>query len=241
MALCRAAELRTLHARSHIGWMAARWRRGASHRRRAVAHPLHRRGRPPVELAVSRRCRTRVASVVDRDPTHRQHLDGRWRHRPDLDSCSDIDLGWTPATNLLPIRRLALDVGETATTTAVWVRFPEMTIEPSEQKIHAAPPTASGATRRAPVRGRDHGQRARPRHQVRRRGVAGRRLLVTHRRSRRFPSAHRQSGGTLRPASPTWRKAVWVDGTESFSRNIHAHDPAGLGPHRWVHDLAPHS
>ena len=44
---------------------------------------------------------------------------GRWgeingAHRPDLDGCHDIDLPITPFTHTLPIRRLALDVGDAA-------------------------------------------------------------------------------------------------------------------------------
>jgi uncharacterized protein len=46
----------------------------------------------------------------------------------------DIDLGFTPATNTLPIRRLAPAVGEAVDVTAVWVSFPELTIEPLPQR-----------------------------------------------------------------------------------------------------------
>jgi len=53
--------------------------------------------------------------------------------RPDLDACIDVDLGWTPATNMLPLRRMALDVGQSVTTTAAWVRFPDLDVVPSEQ------------------------------------------------------------------------------------------------------------
>ncbi len=35
-----------------------------------------------------------------------------------LDACRDVDFGWTPATNTVPIRRLGLEVGETASITA---------------------------------------------------------------------------------------------------------------------------
>src|SRR5690606_2784207 len=38
----------------------------------------------------------------------------------------DIDLGFTPATNTLPIRRLALEVGESANVRSAWLRFPEL-------------------------------------------------------------------------------------------------------------------
>jgi hypothetical protein len=46
----------------------------------------------------------------------------------------DIDLGITPSTNTLPINRLNLEVGKSAEFTAVWVRFPELTIEPLDQR-----------------------------------------------------------------------------------------------------------
>jgi hypothetical protein len=63
--------------------------------------------------------------------------EGAW-HRSDariakVDGCVDLDLGVTPATNTLPIRRLDAAVGDTITTRVAWVRFPELTIEPDEQ------------------------------------------------------------------------------------------------------------
>jgi hypothetical protein len=51
----------------------------------------------------------------------------------DLDGCLDIDLGWTPSTNTLPIRRLGLEVGAAESITAAWVRFPELTVETLQQ------------------------------------------------------------------------------------------------------------
>jgi hypothetical protein len=48
--------------------------------------------------------------------------------------CIDIDLGISPATNTLPIRRLNLAVGASAPVAATWVRFPELTIEPLGQR-----------------------------------------------------------------------------------------------------------
>jgi len=50
-----------------------------------------------------------------------------------LDGCIDIDLSFTPATNTLPIRRLGLQVGERATVSAAWLRFPEMSLERLDQ------------------------------------------------------------------------------------------------------------
>ena len=48
----------------------------------------------------------------------------------------DIDLGFSPSTNLLPIRRLGLRVGERADVTAAWLPFPALAFEPLEQTYH---------------------------------------------------------------------------------------------------------
>lgn len=62
---------------------------------------------------------------------------GRWLDDgdpvPDLSGCLDIDLGFTPATNTLPIRRLDLAIGESAPVRSAWLRFPELRLEPLEQ------------------------------------------------------------------------------------------------------------
>jgi len=50
-----------------------------------------------------------------------------------LTGCDDVDLGFSPATNLLPVRRLGLAVGARAVARAAWVRFPELTTEVLEQ------------------------------------------------------------------------------------------------------------
>jgi hypothetical protein len=58
---------------------------------------------------------------------------GRWeidgRARRDLDGCLDIDLNFTPATNLLAVRRLALRVGDSADAPAAWLEFPSLQFE----------------------------------------------------------------------------------------------------------------
>jgi len=46
---------------------------------------------------------------------------------------ADIDLGFSPCTNTLPIRRLALAVGETARVTVAWLRFPGFEVVRAEQ------------------------------------------------------------------------------------------------------------
>lgn len=50
-----------------------------------------------------------------------------------LQGCVDVDLGFSPSTNLLPIRRLGLAIGAAASVRAAWVRFPELTLHVLEQ------------------------------------------------------------------------------------------------------------
>ena len=52
---------------------------------------------------------------------------------PPVAGCVDLDLAFTPATNLIPIRRLALNQGERAEVRSAWLRFPELTLEPLVQ------------------------------------------------------------------------------------------------------------
>jgi uncharacterized protein len=62
---------------------------------------------------------------------------GRWtingNYRPDLEGCIDIDLGWTPATNTVPIRRLAVATGMTRTILIAWLQWPKLLFVPAEQ------------------------------------------------------------------------------------------------------------
>lgn len=63
---------------------------------------------------------------------------GRWWlnevEQPDVTSCIDIDLNFSPSTNLLPIRRLGLAVGESADVNAAWLRFPSFKLERLSQQ-----------------------------------------------------------------------------------------------------------
>ena len=47
----------------------------------------------------------------------------------DVEGCLDIDLGFSPSTNLLPIRRLALAVGKQAEVRAAWLPFPSLELQ----------------------------------------------------------------------------------------------------------------
>ena len=62
---------------------------------------------------------------------------GRWTSDgvalPHLAGALDVDLGFTPATNTLPIRRLGLAVGQSAPVRSAWLRCPELRLEPLEQ------------------------------------------------------------------------------------------------------------
>ena len=48
---------------------------------------------------------------------------------PQVAGCLDIDLGVSPSTNTLPIRRLQLQPGQRAQVAATWVRFPTLAVE----------------------------------------------------------------------------------------------------------------
>lgn len=51
-----------------------------------------------------------------------------------LTGCTDIDLGISPSTNTLPIRRLNLAAGQNADIHAAWVKFPALEIAAAEQR-----------------------------------------------------------------------------------------------------------
>jgi uncharacterized protein len=66
------------------------------------------------------------------DSAHRWRLNGA--ECPAVAGCVDLDLNFSPSTNLLPIRRLGLAVGEEAAVRAAWLRFPGFTLEPLDQR-----------------------------------------------------------------------------------------------------------
>ncbi len=51
----------------------------------------------------------------------------------EFEGISDVDLGFSPSTNTLPVRRLALEMGQVARIPVVWLRFPELDIFRTEQ------------------------------------------------------------------------------------------------------------
>lgn len=52
---------------------------------------------------------------------------------PAVEGCTDVDLNFSPVTNLLPIKRLDLAVGDAETVRAAWLRFPSFELEVLEQ------------------------------------------------------------------------------------------------------------
>ena len=74
---------------------------------------------------------TPVDVAIDVDATRRWTLSGR--SCPALQGCDDVDLSFSPATNLLPIRRAQLAVGGRVSVRAAWLRFPALTLEPLDQ------------------------------------------------------------------------------------------------------------
>ncbi|HET9942879.1 MAG TPA: putative glycolipid-binding domain-containing protein [Terriglobia bacterium] len=53
---------------------------------------------------------------------------------PGLDQCVDLDLGFTPATNLFQIRRVALSIGQSADVPVAWFDVPGGTLERLHQR-----------------------------------------------------------------------------------------------------------
>jgi len=53
-----------------------------------------------------------------------------------VDDCVDVDFGFTPATNVLQLRRVALAVGEAANVPVAWLDVPANTLERLEQRYH---------------------------------------------------------------------------------------------------------
>ena len=105
---------------------------------------LERGGRPCLvtyEVVADADWTTTAASAVVESGTSTMRIEltahaGRWQRAglamPELQGCTDVDLGWTPSTNTLPIRRLASTAGEQGTRVAL-LRFPELELVAAEQ------------------------------------------------------------------------------------------------------------
>jgi uncharacterized protein len=76
-------------------------------------------GNSPIEIAITVNPEQRWLLNEDEYPT--------------VAGCIDLDLNFSPSTNLLPIHRLNLVVGEEMEVRAAWLRFPSFTLEPLTQ------------------------------------------------------------------------------------------------------------
>ncbi|MFZ7127701.1 MAG: putative glycolipid-binding domain-containing protein [Desulfobacterales bacterium] len=83
---------------------------------------------------------TAIDIRIATDPARHWWLNGI--EKPAVTGCIDIDLNFSPSTNLLPIRRLNLAVGETAAVNAAWLRFPSFKLEPLPQQYRRMGETA---------------------------------------------------------------------------------------------------
>ena len=66
------------------------------------------------------------------DPNRRWRLNGV--ECPAVAGCIDVDLNFSPSTNLLPIRRLEMEIGAEAEVKAAWLRFPSFKLERLDQR-----------------------------------------------------------------------------------------------------------
>jgi hypothetical protein len=71
--------------------------------------------------------KTVISVLIKTNPDQIWWLNGV--EQPQAKGCTDIDLNFSPSTNLLPIRRLNLAIGEAAQVNAAWLRFPSFKLE----------------------------------------------------------------------------------------------------------------
>ena len=105
---------------------------------RAVFHELRRNCHFDYEVTTDREWNTREAKVsgwIGRRAVGLRIRPGRaglWRvndaPRKGMSDCIDLDLGFTPATNQIAVRRLGLQIGERAEAPAAYVQFPRMNL-----------------------------------------------------------------------------------------------------------------
>ncbi|MEO8432356.1 MAG: putative glycolipid-binding domain-containing protein [Acidobacteriota bacterium] len=72
-----------------------------------------------------------IRLAIEAGPTRRWLMDGVPVEA--VEGCADVDLNFSPSTNLLPIRRLSPEVGREISVRAAWLRFPSFALEPLEQ------------------------------------------------------------------------------------------------------------
>ena len=81
-----------------------------------------------------------VEFIIERSSEGAWTLDGE--DQPGLRDCMDLDFGFTPATNLLQLRRLALDQGQGADAPAAWLDVSTGTLDVLVQRYERRSETA---------------------------------------------------------------------------------------------------
>jgi uncharacterized protein len=112
----------------------------------------------PFRIGYEIRCdeRWRVREVRAAAPDSEQPVlelladgEGGWKRRsgepvPELDGCIDVDISATPFTNILPIRRLGLNLGESEELAVAYVRVPELLVGLERQRYGCLEARADG-------------------------------------------------------------------------------------------------
>lgn len=122
------------------------WRNANSYRLEGTVLTLEE-GTPAevrYQVLCNERWETQVARIMltlegsTRTVEIRRDGSGRWRRGGEevreVNGSADIDLSFTPATNTLPIRRLSLQVGQSAAVRATWLRLPHLSVEALDQR-----------------------------------------------------------------------------------------------------------
>jgi Uncharacterized protein conserved in bacteria len=81
-----------------------------------------------------------IAIDISVDPARHWIMNGL--EIPLVSGCMDLDLNFSPVTNMIPIRRLDLEIGQSADVKAAWLRFSEFTLEPLDQIYRRVGPAA---------------------------------------------------------------------------------------------------
>ena len=75
---------------------------------------------------------------IERSPVGQWTLNGETVK--DVDGCLDLDLGFTPSTNLLQLRRVRLEVGAQADVPVAWIDLPGATLQLLPQRYERRGP-----------------------------------------------------------------------------------------------------
>ncbi len=92
-----------------------------------------------------------VESLIGHESVSLKRRGGDWfdqagRRQQALSGATDVDIMVTPFTNTLPIRRLGLQVGQSARISVVYVRVPDLEVSRADQVYTSLQKQAEGST-----------------------------------------------------------------------------------------------